>query len=882
LPLKPGTRLGSYDVLVQIGAGGMGEVYQARDTRLKRDVAIKMLPEAVATDVTRLARFQREAELLAALNHPHIAQIYGIEATSSSQGQPAVRALVLELVEGPTLADRILPGRLEVPEALAIARQIAEALEAAHEKGIIHRDLKPANIKITPNGVVKVLDFGLAKAESDFVASDLSQSPTVTIGGTREGVILGTAAYMSPEQARGLPVDKRTDVWAFGCVLFEMLTGRKPFRGETVSDTIAAILQREPEWGALPRSIPTNIRQLLQRCLQKDRSRRLRDIGDARAALEDARTENANRRRVSMAWKLASLLAGVALISVAAIFWLRPGRPLQSDRASWVQLTKFPDSVSQPALSPDGRMLTFVRGPGTFYTPGQIYVKMLPDGEPKQLTDDSFAKMSPEFSPDGSRIAYATVDDAGFKWNTWVVPVFGGSPHLWLPNASGLTWVQGGRLMFSEIKKNMHMAIVAGDESRIAPTDVYVPTRENGMAHRSYLSPDGKSVLVSEMDGPWLPCRLVSIDGKSSGRQVGPSAATCTSAAWSPDGRWMFFTSSAGGAFHIWRQRFPDGQPEQVTSGPTEEEGVAVAPDGRSLITAVGLRQRSVLLHERNGERQVSTEGYALRPILSADGKWLCYVILKGASVREPMEVWATEIGSGHSDQLLPGFSPIGINAVDIAPDGSQVVVAARDRNNKPGLWLVALDRHAPPRQIPNVNLPIDRFVFWRPDDLFFYVTEGDSGFVYRVRPDGSGLQKAIDQPTSQIQGVSPDGRWVIAWAGATMAYRVGGGPPVRLFGADIRLKWSADGRFLFIMASIGQMSPSIQSASGHTYVVPLSPGQMLPPIPDGGFRSADDIVRLPGARVIDTADLSSGPTRDVYAFSRETVQRNLYRIPLP
>jgi len=251
----------------------MGEVYRARDSTLGRDVAIKILPRAFTNDPERLARFEREARMLAAFNHPHIGAIYGVEEGDG------LRALVLELVDGQTLAERILPGRVALPEALTIARQIADALDAAHEKGVIHRDLKPANVKITSAGVVKVLDFGLAKAAAgDGSGPDMSQSPTLTIGGTREGVILGTAAYMSPEQARGKPVDKRTDIWAFGCVLYEMLTGRATFAGDTVSDTIAAILEREPDWRALPADTPPSVRRLLQRCLDKDRTRRLHGI----------------------------------------------------------------------------------------------------------------------------------------------------------------------------------------------------------------------------------------------------------------------------------------------------------------------------------------------------------------------------------------------------------------------------------------------------------------------------------------------------------------------------------------------------------------------------------------------------------------------------
>jgi len=342
----------------------------------------------------------------------------------------------------------------------------------------------------------------------------------------------------------------------------------------------------------------------------------------------------------------------------------------------------------------------------------------------------------------------------------------------------------------------------------------------------------------------------------------------------------MFFTSDTGGAAHIWRQRFPDGRPEQVTAGPNEEDGIAMTPDGRSFITAVGIRQRSVLLHDQSGERPISTEGFALRPNLSSDGQSLCYVIVKGSLRSDPIEFWCTDIESGRTDQLLPGLSLIGTNAADIAPDGKQAVVAARDRDNNRGLWIVPLDRQAPPRQIP-VKLTPERFVFWRSEGVFFYANEGGAGFVYRVRPDGTELQRAIDSPTSQIQGVSPDGRWVVAWAGATIAYPVAGGAPVKLFGADIRVTWSPDARYLWMMQSVGQVA-GVTSASGRTYVVPLAPGKMLPPVPDGGFRSLDQLANLPGVKVIDAADVCPGSTLDVYALSRETTQRNLYRIPLP
>ena len=282
MPLTPGTRLGPYEITTQIGEGGMGEVYRAMDTKLDRDVAIKVLPESLAGDPDRIARFQREAKTLAALNHPNIAQIHGLEESEGT------KALVIELVEGPTLADRIAQGAVAVDEALPIAKQIAEALEAAHEQGIIHRDLKPANIKVRPDGTVKVLDFGLAKAlgptGSDALAS---QSPTITTPAmTQAGMILGTAAYMSPEQARGKPVDKHADIWAFGCVLFEMLTATRAFAGEDVTDTLAAVVRSEPPWDVLPDAVTPTLRVYLRRCLHKDSKQRVGDIRDVRLALE--------------------------------------------------------------------------------------------------------------------------------------------------------------------------------------------------------------------------------------------------------------------------------------------------------------------------------------------------------------------------------------------------------------------------------------------------------------------------------------------------------------------------------------------------------------------------------------------------------------------
>src|SRR5580692_2242365 len=282
MAILSGTRLGPYEVAAQIGAGGMGEVYRAHDSKLARDVAIKVLPANFVNDPERLSRFQREARMLAALNHPNIATIYGLEQCDG------VTCLVMELVPGETLAERVKAAPLPIDEALKIAAQIAEALEAAHEKQIIHRDLKPANVKVTPEGKVKVLDFGLAKAFAGDVANDdPSNSPTLSMAATMHGVILGTAAYMSPEQARGNAVDKRTDIWAFGCVLYELLTGKPTFQGDDVTDILAAVVRAEPDWQTLPAATPAKVRDLLRRCLQKDKMQRMQSAGDARIEIQE-------------------------------------------------------------------------------------------------------------------------------------------------------------------------------------------------------------------------------------------------------------------------------------------------------------------------------------------------------------------------------------------------------------------------------------------------------------------------------------------------------------------------------------------------------------------------------------------------------------------
>jgi serine/threonine protein kinase len=410
MALNIGTRIGCYEITGTLGAGGMGEVYRATDTNLKRAVAIKVLPESVAADRERLARFQREAEVLASLNHPNIAAIYGLERSNG------MNALVMELVEGPTLADRIAQGPIPVDEALAIAKQIAEALEAAHEQGIIHRDLKPANIKLRPDGTVKVLDFGLAKALEPMAAAGMNAtaSPTITSPAmTGVGVLLGTAAYMSPEQARGKAVDKRSDIWAFGCVLYETFTGQRAFGGEDVTETLAAVLRGEPDWRLLPADTPAAVRRLLRRCLQKDARERLHDISDARIEMQDAQAEATilpipvvtSRPRQRVVWAVAAVAVIIAALLASAAYFRRA--PVEVPRVRFTigppENGLFSRSTDFLQISPDGSRLVFVATDSSGKS--QLWIRALDavDVQPLPGTDGA---TQPFWSADGRFLAF--------------------------------------------------------------------------------------------------------------------------------------------------------------------------------------------------------------------------------------------------------------------------------------------------------------------------------------------------------------------------------------------------------------------------------------------------------------------------------------------
>ena len=453
-------------------------------------------------------------------------------------------------------------------------------------------------------------------------------------------------------------------------------------------------------------------------------------------------------------------------------------------------------------------------------------------------------------------------------------------------NASGLTWIADHRVMFSEIKTGIHMGIVTAMESRTDSREIYIQPNEHGMAHYSYASPDRQWVLVVEMVGAHAfteRCRLIPFAGRSAGRQVGPQGP-CTSAAWSPDGKWMYFGATVGGKSHLWRQRFPDGAPEQITFGPLEEEGIAVAPDGRSLVTSVGTRRSAIWIHDAAGERAISSEGYAAAPRLSRDGTHVFFLLVRDWVLSRlgweasSSELRSVDLASGKTDSLLPGVS---VKDYDISSDNKEVAFTTTDSSGELQIWLASLDRRTQPRQIARAG---DQVSFAGDGHLTFRSLEEKTNRLVRIQKDGMGREQITAAPVLDKGGVSPDGEWVLIsspGARATLAVPIrGSGPPRKICAPTCQAGWSSDGKFFY--ASMDQTAVATSAGTpGKVLAIPVPAGKAWPELPVSGINVAAAVAELPGARVIEHGSLSTGSDPSIFVFTRTDLQRNLFRIPL-
>jgi Tol biopolymer transport system component len=820
--LPKGTRFGSYEIVAPLGAGGMGEVYRALDTRLKRQVAIKVLPSAVAADESRLARFQREAEVLASLNHPHIAAVYGLEEL------PAGKALVMELVDGQTLADRLARAPLPIDETLAIARQIAEALEAAHEQGIVHRDLKPANISIREDGTVKVLDFGLAKlTEPGAAEGDLAHSPTITSGAmTGIGVILGTAAYMSPEQARGRSVDKRTDVWAFGAVLYEMLTRRRAFEGESVTDTIAAVVKSTPDWSALAPDVPPQVVTLIQRCLEKDRRLRIGDMAVARFLLAhgaDLGALPAPNRIVTARGPLGQRLLPLAVaagLAGIAVGWLLPrSRPAATAPVARLQLSLPPaatlagDQYSvRPgrtafAISPDGQLVVMAAARGDVQ---QLWVRPLNATTASPLAGTEGAS-GPFFSPDGTEIGFWT----GRTLKR--VPVSGG-PAVTIAEVDSLgreaaTWSTDGNIYVQTNADGGRIARV----SAAGGTLIDVVPRDPAKAARLLLPhvlPDGRRLLLTTMksEEDWETAGVVirSLDGGDD-RVLIPNG---TDARYVPTGHILYMRTGTLMAvpFALDSGRVTgapvaliEGVMQAMNLGSTDIEGgagqFAVSNNGTLVYATGGVREmassRLTWVDREGSATPITTAppapfvGFRLSP----DGQRIAAAVRRGATNRAT-DIWIYDTVRGAPTRLTID----GGNYPVWSPDGRRVAYAA------PNLRTIASDGGKPePVLASGTHIPSS----WASQDdalVFMEFTAGRRFWTVDMSKRPSTPVLWLDTPFAASHAdISPDGR-VIAYAseesGDAAVYvrpLAGTGERVRVSpGAGLDPLWAPDGRELF------------------------------------------------------------------------------------
>jgi Tol biopolymer transport system component len=839
LALTPGTRLGVYEIIAPIGEGGMGQVFRARDTKLDRDVAIKVLPEAFAHDADRLARFTREAKTLASLNHPNIAGIYGLEESGG------VSALVMELVEGDDLSQRIAKGAIPIDEALPIAKQIVEALEAAHEQGIIHRDLKPANIKLRADGTVKVLDFGLAKAmEPIGSASNVSQSPTVISPAmTHAGIILGTAAYMSPEQARGKPLDKRTDVWAFGCVLFETLTGRRTFAGDSVSDVLASVLAREPDFAAVPAATPPSVRRLLRRCLQKDATERLRDIGDARLEIADAMsavdrdgavvppppTDRRNRERFVWAAVLAALTLGLAAS-------LLPGAHSSSGPAEMrleivTPPTASPESV---AISPDGRTLAYV---ATLEGQSRLWLRSLESGLSRAVLGTDGAEF-PFWSPDSQSIAFFA--DAKLRR----VAVDGGSVQT-LGNAPGEggAWNQDNVILYASLGTPINRIRATGGQPVPLPG-----LAQQGSDFAPHFLPDGRRFLYFVRGNPEVRGVYVGqLDATLEARRLLDSD---TGAVFASSGHLLFVQQG-----RLVAQTFnPDrlelvGKPFPVAEGVS---GDRAYPATVSRTGSIAYRGGSAGTHrqfvwfDRSG-REISKVGDAVtttlsQPSLSGDGHRVAFY--RGVSGNP--DVWLLDLRRG-------GFSRFTSDPADDvspvwSPDGSRIIFSSNRRGTHE-LYQKPVDGD----RSEEVLLSTGQFVNatdWSRDGRIVLFTSRDpkSGFdIWALPLDGKPLsivQTAFDEQAAQF---APDGHWIAYQSNesgvAEVYVRPFPGPGERVAvssGGGTQVRWGRDGKELFYVARDGRLMAVPIQLTSNTPDIGTPVG--LFPLPIGGAVQQGDV----------------------------------------
>ena len=786
MPVKPGIALGSYEILCAIGAGGMGEVYRARDTKLNRDVAIKVLPADMAADTDRLARFKREAQLLASLNHPNIAHVYGFEGATLPDGSTA-HFLAMEMVEGEDLAERLKRGVIPVDETIGIAKQIAEGLEEAHERGIIHRDLKPANIKVTPDGKVKVLDFGLAKAmEGDAGASggasQISHSPTMSRHMTEAGMIMGTAAYMSPEQARGKTVDRRTDIWAFGVVLFEMLSGTRLFAGETVSDTLAAVLKTDPDWMLLPGDTPFEVKTLLHRCLQRDPRQRLRDIGDARLALSEREESPGDRASVTpvappiaKAHRTAPLLVGMgigALLTGSLDRTLLSNPPAEPPLVS--SLTHS-GKDSFPTASGDGRTVAFVSVRDGL---SRIWLKQMATGEEVAVTSGP-SDIYPQFSPDGSTLLFLRGDTPPFS--LFQVAAVGGTARRVTDGvASYVAWSPDGKrvaLVRASVAGAVQDTLVTlnpggGDERVLARV------AEFALGSLQW-SPDGATVgaLTFLAANGVARQSIVDFNVRDGARRTlyepGPNSVL---GAWSWSGSNALLVTEAanvfggGGTGALRRIDIGGRPPRTLLSLQQAASGMAIAGPGRVVIDALSPTQNLSLVSlapGSNSDPVTLTRGESAdrQPAFSPDGARVVF-----SSDREGnVDVWEIELSSGNLRRLTtemaqdwdPGYSN----------DGKQILFSSR-RLGHYEIWMAAPDGSGA-RQVTADGFDAENPVM-TPDGRWIVYTSANpvQGGIWKIRPDGS-------EPTLLFKGainnaeVSPDGRWVSFLDSTTASLRV-------------------------------------------------------------------------------------------------------------